>query len=76
MFISKTELEKIKSQIAFLQDLASKFQSEIIQLRVAQERQSGTLRKGRNWTPEQRQAQSERMKKQQAEAKAKREPRA
>ena len=33
MFISTSELEKIKSQIAFLQDLASKFQSELIALK-------------------------------------------
>jgi hypothetical protein len=34
MFISKSELEKIRSQIAFLQELASKFQSDLIALQV------------------------------------------
>ena len=40
MFISKVELEKINSQIAFLQALASKFQSEINALKVQQEKSS------------------------------------
>jgi conjugal transfer/entry exclusion protein len=37
MFISKFELEKIRSQIAFLQDLASKFQTEINTLKASQQ---------------------------------------
>jgi hypothetical protein len=37
MFISKLELEKIRSQIAFLQDLACKFQTEINALKVSQQ---------------------------------------
>ena len=38
MFISKSELQKIHSQIEFLQDLACKFQSDLIALKVHQER--------------------------------------
>ena len=60
MFISKAELEKIRNQIEFLQELAIKFQTEINELKVAQDKKP---RKGRDWTPEQRALASQKMKK-------------
>jgi len=66
MFISKLELEKIKSQIEFLQDLACKFQSELIALKVHQEKTESYIksevktRKG--WTEEAKKKKSDEMK--------------
>jgi hypothetical protein len=58
MFISKAELEKIRNQIEFLQELAIKLQTEINELKGAQKKP----RQGRDWTPEQRAQASEQMK--------------
>jgi hypothetical protein len=66
MFISKLELDKINSQIAFLQDLACKFQTEINELKVQQETKivpAKTVRKHKNSrSAESRTRQSEKMK--------------
>jgi hypothetical protein len=58
MFISKAELEKIRNQIEFLQELAIKLQTEINELKGTQKKP----RQGRDWTPEQRAQASEQMK--------------
>jgi hypothetical protein len=68
MFISRDELKSIRNQIAFLQDLAVRFQNEINELQADQKENP---RKGRNWTPEQRAKASERMKSSYAKAKEK-----
>jgi hypothetical protein len=70
MFISKKDLQQIRDQIAFLQDLASKFQSEIIQLRVAQEKAQPMQKIDEGWTPEKRARHSVFMKKSWADRKA------
>jgi|GEM_PF-4370066 len=70
MFISKKDLQQIRDQIAFLQDLASKFQSEIIQLKVAQEKAQPTQKINEVWSPEKRARHSVFMKKFWADRKA------
>ena len=71
MFISKDELQQIRDQIAFLQDLASKFQSDLIQLKVAQENAQPKQKSIEGWSKEKRKKQSDRMKKFWADKKVK-----
>ena len=68
MFISKAEKEQLFFRIAVLEQTVLRLQTASLYVKPAAKTQ-----KGRTWTPEQRKAQSERMKKQQAQAKAKKE---
>jgi hypothetical protein len=66
MFISKAELETIKSQIEFLQELASKFQSEINAIKAKKSTEDFSIQlNGKHKKPrsaESKAIQSERMK--------------
>jgi hypothetical protein len=66
MFISKAELEKIRSQIKFLQDLACKHQSEINEIKWPKEKVSAPAKvAGKHKNPrsaESRAIQSKKMK--------------
>lgn len=69
MFISKAEKEDLFYRIAVLEQTVLALKTS---LAYKPKEKTG---KGRIWTPEQRALASERMKKQQAEMKAKKEPR-
>jgi hypothetical protein len=67
MFISKAEKEELFFRVAMLEQTILGIKASL-----AYKPETRT-RKGREWTPEQRKAQSDRMKKQQAQARAKKE---
>lgn len=67
MFISKAEKEDLFYRIAVLEQTVLSIKASLAYKPAAK------TQKGRTWTPEQRKAQSERMKKQQAQAKTKKE---
>ena len=67
MFISKAEKDDLFYRIMVLEQTALTLRAAFAQTGMF------NPRKGREWTPEQRKAQSERMKKQQAQARAKKE---
>jgi hypothetical protein len=73
MFISKAEKEQLVYRLAVLEQRVNDLMMKVVTLSKFPEARSDKTRKGREWTPEQRKAQSDRMKKQQAQARAKKE---
>ena len=67
MFISKAEKDDLFLRIALLEQKVLSIKA------LLAKKPEAKTQKGRSWTPAQRKAQSERMKKQQAQARAKKE---
>lgn len=73
MFISKAEKDHLIASVSMLQEQVRGLTAQVMLMMRHPEVRIDKVRKGREWTPEQRAIASERMKKWQAEAKAKKE---